>query len=140
MTENVDSQCVKSIYNKVNEYLEFELGTETKKYTERDFERRIKNIVLSDQEKSFLKLKTNEIDNFQIIKHALSLFGIDVITQNRNKRNKKKSIVKYYILSVDREIYEILYCMISKERNNFDQNFLTKMDNYDKYKQYLITE
>lgn len=138
--ENVDN-----VYNRVIGELKCEFIKKNKQkelikeYDEEEFEAKLKNINISDCELNSLEInpKTKK-KKYDIIKIILSKFGIILKAPSKQIYiDGQRKRVKTYTMWYDPNIYNIIYCKIHNNKDDYQDDFVNYIRNFIKYKCYI---
>lgn len=118
--------------------LTFDNSDKHKEYPINNFEKRIKNINFNPETLFAMNIHNKKKNTYQISKAILTRFGIDVYKSYKDRFNKGVRIKDTFInLRRNKRIHEIIYCLISNNRNDYDKSFVDTIDNYNKYQDYI---
>lgn len=86
------------------------------------------------------KLILNRDEKYTTMKKVLAGMGINLISETKKVKKGKKYINETcYTIQPKREIYEIVYCLINKNKCLYDDKFVAESQCFNKYEKYLIS-
>jgi hypothetical protein len=130
---------IHNAYDKVMNALDCKFVRGVKKYNKNDCDTKIDSINFTNEELNSLEVKGKRIDKYAIVKAVLARFGITLRVRTVKTQVKKvrKKIRIGYDLNYDNDVYNVIYCKIINDRNNYDKNFVNFVNNFTAYKNYM---
>jgi hypothetical protein len=94
------------------------------------------DIIHDDNDKAVL----DHNEKYNTAKKVLAGMGVDLITETKRVRKGKKFVNEtYHTIQKNRNIYEIVYCLVNKSKYIYNDEFVSDLEqHFNKYKQYLV--
>jgi hypothetical protein len=112
-------------------------------YEQDNFDKRIKKLNFTENEKKSLNSRGKCEDKIRIVKMVLERFGFIVKSYGKQKRvDGKITYIRKYEISYDKDIYNIIYCRFFKKKkeNNYSQKFVDFIKKFPKYNDFIEVE
>ncbi len=139
--DGIQTIHINSLFEKVIKILDCKFFINTKQYN-LDLDAKITNLDITDAEIKSLNTEGKAEDKYEIVKMVLRRFGINLnAVQNRKQIKGLRTYFRCgYEISYDDDINKMIYCKIINETNNYDDEFVKFIKNYDCYRDCIIDE
>jgi hypothetical protein len=130
-----------SIYSKIINELKFNIDFSNHDvnkiiyYDKNTFDNALEKINISREEIGALKTRGKANDKYNVLKIALSRFGIKLSKKHKNVRinGTKANDIVGYDLQYTKDVFVILRCKMHFEKKKFDKKFALFVDNFKTY-------